>query len=289
MLTNLPSLNALKAFTAAAQFKSFKKAGALLNVSPTAISHQIRALESSLKVTLFDRHVRAVTLTAEGIKLEATTSAIFKQLSNTIEEISSPVDKVRISCCTSFAALWLAPKLAELSQQLGKVEIEICASDSLIDLSTERHIDIALRYGDRKTQQDSEQDVFLTSETLHCYGTKNLTADKNTLFVTQWENNSLLKNLDWKTPIGKHKLAKLLSVKTYDQEQYVIQAALAGQGIALVSDILSVTSVQQGWLHKRNDLPSFKGYDYWLRVSPYSQHKHQVRLVSEWLKSALQE
>ena len=80
MYANLPSLNSLKTFDAAARLNSFKKAAEELHVTPTAISHQIKALEQALETLLFERKVRAVSLTKEGELLFRTTSNIFQQL-----------------------------------------------------------------------------------------------------------------------------------------------------------------------------------------------------------------
>ncbi|WP_104400817.1 LysR family transcriptional regulator [Vibrio penaeicida] len=286
-MANIPSLNHLRAFSLAAQYGSFKHAASVLNVTPTAISHQIRSLEAQLNVTLFERKVRAVTLTEEGKKLAQTTQNVFTQLEDTISDIQAPINRVTISCCTSFAALWLAPKLPELHAKRSDLEVEICASDRLVDFSNERRIDIAVRYGLPETMEEGE--VLLGAERLGCYVPANPDDQRKnipkTLFVTEWEDESYIPNVPWQ----KHFANSGLATQKFNQEQYVLQAALAGQGVALVSDVLSEVARKQKWLKQRSDLPSFEGYSYYLRVSPFSKDKHVVRYCVDWLQKQFKE
>jgi DNA-binding transcriptional LysR family regulator len=89
MFTHLPHLNQVRGFEAAARLGSFKAAGEELNLSPTAISHQISNLEDKLGVLLFERKTRAVILTPEGYQLAEAVYQALQRLSATIEEISS--------------------------------------------------------------------------------------------------------------------------------------------------------------------------------------------------------
>ncbi|TMP40195.1 LysR family transcriptional regulator [Pseudoalteromonas citrea] len=281
----LPSLNNLKAFAAAAQYGSFKQAAEALNVTPTAISHQIKNLEDHLGVTLFERKVRAITLTEEGEKLAKTALSIFAQLHSTLSELTTPNNLVRVSCCTSFATLWLAPRLPEFYQQHPNIQIEICANDQLIDITQTRQIDVAIRYGNRPCAESDE--IYLATEYLQVYCAANAvnthSQTNQTLFVTQWQETPGLANIPWQAHFNKNDF----KITSFTQEHYVLQATLAGQGIGLLSNILSSTTVQQHWLLPMENLPKVTGYSYSLRLSRHAKNNHAARYFSEWMKKAM--
>jgi LysR family glycine cleavage system transcriptional activator len=276
MFSQLPSLNNLKAFAAAAHFNSFKVAAEALNVTPTAISHQIKHLEQFLNVLLFERQVRQVVLTAEGEKLAATTERMFSELSNTLTELTKPATQITVSCCTSFATLWLAPKLADFLQRYPDIDVQILASDSLQDFSAAAQLDIALRYG----KGVNEGEILLATETQSCYQLSTNSQPSGRLFVTHWRESSALGNLPWQQYVG----GLGFTIKSFEQEQYTLQAALAGQGMALISNVLAESVVKQGWLAKQDHMPEFAGYNYCLRLNPKREHNHRVRAFAHWLQ-----
>ncbi|BDU39135.1 LysR family transcriptional regulator [Vibrio nigripulchritudo] len=282
-MKSLPPLNYLRTFAIAAEYGSFKHAASILNVTPTAVSHQIKNLESHLGVELFERKIRSVALTHEGKKLATTTRNVFSQLEETLLDIQQPANRVSISCCTSFAALWLAPRLPTLNTKRPNLEVEICASDRLVDFNHERRVDIAVRYGLPGTIEDGE--ILLGTERLGCYAPAKSETLPNTLFVTEWEDESFIPNVPWQTHFSDQEIV----IRKFNQEQYVLQAALAGQGVALVSDVLSEMARKQNWLTQRQDLPSFEGYSYYLRVSPHSRDKHLVKYCVDWFQEQFKE
>ncbi len=92
-----------------ARLGSFKKAAEELHVTPTAVSHQIKALEASLGILLFLRKTRAIQLTQDGKVLAETVYSVLQQLTNTISEISNTKNIITVSTTSSFAAMWLVP------------------------------------------------------------------------------------------------------------------------------------------------------------------------------------
>nr|BFE91835.1 hypothetical protein GCM10020185_23710 [Pseudomonas brassicacearum subsp. brassicacearum] len=121
MFANLP-LNALRAFEAAARLLSFKAAAAELSVTPTAVSHQIRSLETWLGLVLFERLPRQVRLTDGGQRL-------FHSLHGALLEVAQSVDTLRpqrsnshltLSTTAAFAALWLVPRLGRFFMRVTR-------------------------------------------------------------------------------------------------------------------------------------------------------------------------
>lgn len=125
----LPSLQALRAFDAAAQFGSFRQAAAHLSVTPTAISHHIRGLEDQLGVKLFERQGRQVTLTVEGRRLSETTSQAFGMLQETVRNLRrTSRNVVRIAAGPIFTARWLMPRISDFWAQNPGIELEVVPS-----------------------------------------------------------------------------------------------------------------------------------------------------------------
>lgn len=135
MVYRLPPLNALRAFEAAANHLSFKKAAEALSVTPTAVSHQIRGLEDFLGVTLFHRLTRALELTPEGEamlpKVREGMACFAAAVETTRRENAS--ERLIVSAPPSFAAHWLVPRLRRFAEALPEIELHLAGSLSAID------------------------------------------------------------------------------------------------------------------------------------------------------------
>ncbi|NTS78193.1 LysR family transcriptional regulator [Catenovulum sp. SM1970] len=280
MRGQISSLNYLRTFAVCAEFLSFKLAAKQLNISPTAVSHQIKALESQLRVALFERHTRAISLTLEGEKLAQVCRTSFNAISHVLDDIQQQKNELTVSCCHSFAALWLTPKTADISQCLADSQLKIAASDSLVDLNRDKHIDLAIRYGEPANNSD---EVFLYQEQMSVYTSEHYQVEKGkkpVLFVTQWQQNGLLKNLNWQAHIDETQF----EIRTFEQEYFVLQAVMTGQGLGLLSDVLATTSLNQDWISPSDKVKAFAGYHYYLRVNPQRKHVAKVQHLVAWFK-----
>jgi DNA-binding transcriptional LysR family regulator len=128
---DLPSLHALAAFEAAARHGSFKAAAAELNVTPAAISHQVKALEADLARPLFDRHRRGVDLTDGGRILAAALRQGFERLSDGVAAVrrSGLADAVTVRATTAVSQLWLTPRLAQFWKSHGRIAVNQVVTD----------------------------------------------------------------------------------------------------------------------------------------------------------------
>lgn len=148
MTARLPSLNGLRAFEAAARHLSFTLAAAELNVTQTAISHQIRRLEEELGLQLFVRKNRALTLTAAARDYLPGVRAAFQDLRLATDRLlrrdASPV--LTISTLASFAAKWLLPRLASFQEAHPGIDVRITTSTEPVDFR-KGDVDAAIRYG----------------------------------------------------------------------------------------------------------------------------------------------
>lgn len=146
----LPSLNALCAFEAAARHGSFTRAARELGVTQTAISHQVRALEENLGLSLFRRSPRGLSLSADGELWAAELHVVFSRLREANARLRRPRESTRptvsVSVIPSFGARWLVPRLGRFLVDHPEVDVRISATERLVDLVAE-NVDIGIRYG----------------------------------------------------------------------------------------------------------------------------------------------
>ncbi len=138
----------LRIFHAVADAGSLTHAGETLNLSQSAVSRQIRALEDSLNTTLFHRHARGLILTEQGELLFDATSAMNKRLETAEARIRDSEDEVfgelRVTTTTGFGTLWLAPRLGKLYEKYPDLKIELMLEERVLDLPM-READVAIR------------------------------------------------------------------------------------------------------------------------------------------------
>lgn len=153
---NLPPLNTLATFEAAARHGSFKEAAAELSVTPGAVSHQVKALEDELDVRLFERRHRGVALTPAGERLLATLSGAFGQISTGVQGLRhASAQEVMIGATTAMATLWLAPALMRFWRVFPGITVNQLVQDRPFTLSPE--LDMFIWYG---TLPDPRLDQF---------------------------------------------------------------------------------------------------------------------------------
>lgn len=149
MNTRLPPLTALRAFEAAARHMSFALAAAELNVTPAALSFQIKSLEAHLGHPVFRRLNRAVELTKAGHLLAPATTEGFATLNAAWRNVQRQFDTrtLTITAGPAFTAKWLAPRLFDFAQSHPDIELRFAATLRLIDFERD-DMDIAIRFGE---------------------------------------------------------------------------------------------------------------------------------------------
>ncbi|RJG36920.1 LysR substrate-binding domain-containing protein [Motilimonas pumila] len=292
MFSHLPQLNSIRVFDSAARLLSFKAAAEELNVTPTAVSHQIRALEEKLGTLLFERKIRAILLTPEGKKLARVACHSLQEIADVLEEISDNQTVLTVSTTASFAAQWLVPKLDGFRQLHSDINVVIKTGQHLEDLQKDRRIDLAIRYGEFDSQVNNA--TKLVTERVGMYATKQYLQDfpiieEARLIETRWQNPSL-QPITWKQFFQNKKTNNMqLDIRSFDQEHHVIQAALAGQGIALVSSLLVQTALQQGWLKQHHNGEFLKGLTYYVLTPSHLKSSRKVTCFCDWLQNELKE
>lgn len=144
---DLPPMSALVSFEAAARHVGFKSAARELNVTPAAISHQIKALESELRCQLFHRHHRGVELTESGAYLLVALQRGFESMGDAVNQLRKRSNRasVTIRVTTAVSSLWLTPKLAQFWKSYGDISVAQIVSDTG---ETPADCDLSIHYGD---------------------------------------------------------------------------------------------------------------------------------------------
>lgn len=286
----LPPLLALRAFEAVARRASFKRAAEELFVTPTAVSHQIRQLETHLGRRLLDRTPRSVTLTREGEVLYQATRAGLSVIADAVARIRErPVpNSVTLSSTAAFLGHWLTPRLGALRQALPSLELRLHASDAIVALEAGA-IDATIRYGKGPYANAVPlcDDAFapVCSPSL---GIAKLTDLRRArlLYVdgrsrprpapswSRWCRKAGARGVD--TTAGQHFPDSLLAV----------QAAIAGQGVALVSLVLVRDAIVSGLLVAPFDA-ALPGERYHFVCAEGIQDRPDIDGLRNWLVRAL--
>jgi DNA-binding transcriptional LysR family regulator len=294
---DLPSLDLLKGFEAAARNLSFTKAGGELFVTQSAISRQIQSLEEQLGVALFRRHHRELRLTEEGQTLYKTAGEILRLLRDVAARLATrTTGMLTVTTTVSFAALWLVPRLNDFRRQHPGIDMRLAATNEMQDLEREG-IDLAIRYCTPKAAGATA--VRLFGELVFPVCSRSLLAGRRLGSPKDLSGQVLLHYddperrypwLSWEvwfelTQTQSVKPAGSLRFSHYDQ---MMQAAIEGQGIALGRSRFVGKWVKQGKLilpfGKRYMCSPADSRAYFLVPSPRSGARVEVAKFSQWLR-----
>jgi len=289
-MRRLPPLSALRAFEAAARLGSFKRAAGELAVTPTAISHQIRSLEEHTGLALFERRVRNVVLTEVGAQLYPVLREGFDAFEAVLERLAQTKKRaqVTISATTAFTGKWLVPRVAGFQTLHPNIDLQLHASDEAVDLSTNA-IDLAIRYG-RGPYPGLAVQVMFADHFAPVVNPKLgvvTPADLATvpLIHFQWKRSHPL-NPTWESWFAAAGLpwASPLAQLRFSDESHAIQAAVAGQGVALLSLALVGDEIAAGHLVQPFG-PTVAGHTYHVVMSADRQPSASVSAAADWLRS----
>ena len=277
-MRKLPPLTALRAFEAAARHLSFGLAAAELGVTPTAISHQVKLLERHCGQSLFRRRPRPLALTWAGEQLFPTIRDGFDTFAQALDgvRVGSSSGRLRITATNAFAARWLLPRLPRWREAYPRLKLDIIGTDAKLDLKA-GEADIAIRYS-RQSPIDGLC-VELMRDTFHVVASPKLVGVvKKPLSPAELAHYPLIEaewpptDVDapnwqrWQTAARRrHKSVPDLAAMagmSFREELHAIEAAIAGQGIAICSDVLIAPELLSGTLVpiSRLTLPGYGFY-----------------------------
>ena len=240
----------LKIFYAVAEAGSFTSATVNLNLSQSAISRQIQSLEQDLKVQLFERHARGLTLTEHGEYVFKTTHEVISKLKEVEislgDQKNKATGKLTITTVRSFGTHWLTPRIEEFMQLNPDIEVELIFDDKELDLST-RQADIGifmrrpkqLNYIQRKLV-DINYHIYGSAKYLGKYGIPKTANDLNQhRFISFGKGApSPVFNPDWALKLGNKDNRKRKSVMKVNSVMGLLLAVESGVGLAALPDYL---------------------------------------------------
>jgi LysR family transcriptional regulator, glycine cleavage system transcriptional activator len=298
MRKDLPSLDLLRGFEAAARNLSFTKAAAELFVTQSAISRQVKALEDDLGVQLFRRRHRELLLTEAGQTLYKAAAEALRLVRDAASRLSARRSGIiTVTMPISFASLWLVPRLAEFRALHPEIEVRIAAANEIKDLEREG-IDLAIRYcaseiaGEGAVQLFAGEKVFpVCAPRLVSGGELNSPQDLSRHVLLHFEDPE--RHTPWLTwdvwlEVVKARGVKPAGTLRFSHYDQVVHAALAGQGIALGRSPLVDPWVKEGRLAlpfgRRFQAPSAKPRSHFLVVSSAAgAGRPEVEQFSAWL------
>ncbi|MGD9535555.1 MAG: transcriptional regulator GcvA [Alphaproteobacteria bacterium] len=290
----LPPLNTLRFFLATARHLSFAEAGAELFVTTAAVTAQIRKLEAHLGVPLFERTGRGLALTAAGQSILGGVSEAFDGISATLARLGQATDEgvLTLSVAPSFAAKWLTPRLESFIERHPDIDVRVLASEQVVDFGVDS-VDAAIRYGPGRYHALIAEQVLSESvmpvcspallEKLGGNGPSQLFAqatllhdeseerDRSCPDWRMWLKTAGIRDVDWRRG------------PRFNLSSLVIDAALAGRGIALAKTRLITDDLDAGRLVAISDESRPLEFAYYL-VYPSDRRKlRKLRAFREWL------
>ncbi len=241
-IRELPSLDLLRGFEAAARQLSFTKAGEELYLTQSAISRQVQGLEEQLGVKLFHRRTRSLFLTEEGQRYYKAVRAALDSLRTATAAVrtTGAASALTVSTTVTFASLWLVPRLATFQSVQPRVQVRLVAENRLQDLDREG-IDVAVRYcppaiaGRGATKLFGERVLPVASPKLAARLKIARPEDLARAVLLEYDGVPHTVWLTWPVWFETMKVPMPTPAGTAQFTQYhqIIQAAVAGQGVAL--------------------------------------------------------
>jgi len=293
---SLPPLNALKAFESAGRHLSFTKAAAELNVTPAAISHQVKGLEDLLGVRLFRRLTRALQMTDAGQAALPALTQGFDRLAHGVDQMCAYSESglLTISVSPSFGALWLLPRLERFRIRHPDIEVRVDGTDRRVDVAR-GDADVALRYGPGGYKGVRVDWLFDQVDTPVC--SPALLNGKNALRHPEDLRHHKLLHVDWKDAEPSWRMW-LLAAGLHDidptrgprftMESMAVQAAIDGQGVALVGDKIVADDLAAGHLIRPFDpcLSTPLSFSFYLLSREGDAELPKVAAFRNWLLEA---
>jgi LysR family glycine cleavage system transcriptional activator len=291
----LPPLNALRAFEAAARHLSFTRAAAELFVTQAAVSHQIKALESHVGVKLFRRLPRQLLLTDGGQAYAQALTDVFTRLARATARLREP-DATRRSLLTvsvvpSFAARWLVPRLGRFRKLHPEIDVRVSPQSAAADFARD-DVDVGIRYGGGR-YPGLRSDRLLDDE-LFPVCSPGARRGKHALRQPRDLRHHVLLHdetyEDWRTWLAVAGVGIADGIDAsrgpiFTDASMLIEAAMGGQGVALARRVLAESELRSGRLVRpfRAELTLASDRAYFVVAPKATADQPRIKAFREWL------
>jgi DNA-binding transcriptional LysR family regulator len=239
----------LRVFHAVAEAGSFTHAGDTLNLSQSAVSRQISALEEALQVPLFHRHARGLILTEQGDQLNRTVREVFAKLAMTeallTESKEKPAGRLKVTTTSGFGTTWLAPRVGDFLTAYPEVSMSLILDDMDLDLAM-READVAIRMHPPK-QPDLVQrhlmaihwEVYASPAYLKKYGVPNRAEDLDNHRIILFGDYHLpVADINWLAEVGCKPGQLRRPLLEVNSLHGILLAVRSGLGIGVLPDYM---------------------------------------------------
>ena len=251
-MNHLPPLNALRAFEASGRHLNFRLAAQELGVTQGAVAQQVRGLEERLSVRLFDRLPRGLALTDEGRRYLSPIARAFGLIAEATQDLRPRQSVLTISVTPTFATKWLVPRLGRFTDANPGIDVRVDASQKLANFQSDG-IDIAVRQGTEPFGPGLASELLFPLEYFAVCSPSLLSGHHPLRTPADLEHHVLLQDSHGIWPLflenvfgGKaHSISRKMN---FSQTSLALDAALAGQGVALASDLFVKDELASGRL-----------------------------------------
>ena len=284
---DLPSLSGLRAFSAAGRHLSFRAAAEELGVTQGAVAQQVRGLEEHLGLRLFLREPRGLSFTEAGRVYHAAVARAFSQLLDATAALRETPSRVTISVTPTFASKWLIPRLAEFTQVHPGIDLRITATERVMSFHADG-IDLAVRQGRPPFGASLRGDLLFPQEVIAVCSPQLVAKQGGLLDAATLSRITLLHDTHdlWPQFIEMAFGTELDAPRglRFSQTTLSLDAALAGQGIALASRFLVQRDLDAGRLVQPVEAPLEGGQDFYALL-PRQGASNAAMRVRDWLLS----
>jgi LysR family transcriptional regulator, glycine cleavage system transcriptional activator len=288
MLRRLPSLNALKAFEAAARHGSFTKAAEELFVTQGAVSHQVKALEGELGLRLFNRERQRLVITDAGRSYLDVVRDAFDRLAVGTNRLlhQQKAGVLTVTTSPNFAAKWLVHRLGRFADAHPDIDLRVSASLQHIDFARE-DVDLAIRHGDGQwpglsTTRLCAEELFPVCSPKFLRGRGALRSPADLRHHTLLHVND---RRDWIKWLEAADVAAIDPDRgpIFNQASMAIDAAVDGQGIALARTALAAWDLLAGRVVRPFALALKVPYAYWIACPKSTADLPKISSFRDWL------
>ncbi len=280
------SLNALRAFEAAARHLSFTQAGMELSVTQAAVSHQVKALEERLGVPLFRRTTRGLILTDEGQALAPAVAEAFSRLQHLLGrfEAGRLKEVLTISVVGTFAVGWLMSRLSDFQATHPWVDLRMLTNNNKVDLAGES-LDYAIRFGDGAWHAAEAEKVMAAPFTPLCRpeAAKGLRSPHDLAGATLLRSYRPQDWPNWLAAAGSPDVP--VRGPMFDSSWVMVQAAIQGDGVALAPARMFSPELNSGRLVRPFEIEVDAG-SYWLTRLKSRRTTRAMAAFRDWLLEA---
>ena len=293
MSRELPSLNALRAFEVAARLESVSRAATELHVTHGAVSRQIRTLENELGVSLFIRQGRGLTLTAAGLRLRDGAAGAFAQLRGICDEVRRHASHAPfvLGCSGSVLARWIIPRMERLGRDLSQLKLHLSASEGMPGTALPG-LDAALLLAEPPWPAEWQVHVLAAERIGPVFSPRyRRHVSLRKASAAALYNEALLHTVSrpqaWPAWARAHRIStgKLHYGQSFEHLYYMLEAAVAGLGVAIAPEPLVADDIAAGRLVAPWGFQPTRAN--WILCAPRDIGNPHLSVLATWLLQEL--